>query len=76
MKEKVPLQRVEKLSLATPLPGPPEPQSWLMLASQVVKVGLPLRPMLLKYSARNCPDAQVEDVIGKLTALDVPPLGL
>jgi len=47
-----PVHRTEKLSVATPLPGPPFPQSLLIVGSQRVKTGAPDSVRLLKYSAR------------------------
>ena len=72
LKEWVPVQRTEKLSFARPLPGPPEPQLSLMLDWQAVNVGLPLRLMLLKYSARNCPGGHAVEVMEKLKELEMP----
>src|SRR5262245_54402587 len=72
LKPKLPVQRAEKLSLATPLPGPPEPQLLLILDWQAVKIGLPLRVMLLKYSARYWPDGHEVGTMGKVRGLDVP----
>jgi hypothetical protein len=48
VKECVPVHRTEKLSLGTPFPGPPVPQSLLMAVSHRVNVGVPLSAVLPK----------------------------
>jgi hypothetical protein len=47
-----PVHRTEKLSLLTPLPGPPFPQLLLIPVSQRARTGVPVNVRLLKYSAR------------------------
>ena len=53
-----PSQRTEKLSTGTGAPGPPSPQSLLIVVSQRVSRGLPARAMPEKYRASNWPAEQ------------------